>query len=104
MSDATETDEKVISEFNDKWQELLGTLLETHSADIISKGVLVVLGQLLQTIMLINFKKEGYMTNVEQYEIVDMIVHHMRREVYPMVVEEVSRTHPEWFEKNKTKH
>ena len=92
-----------VEELNLEFQNFLGKVLETQDADILGQSVLLMMGQLIQTIMLINFRKGGYLTRVEQGEIVDSIVQMLLKQTYSTVVEQVSQTHGEWFDK-KTKH
>ena len=95
--------EKKVEEFNEEFQNLLGKILETHDTSILMQSVMVMMGQLIQTIMLINFKCGGYLTSVEQGEILDTMVHMLLKKTYSTVVEQVNETHAEWFDK-KTKH
>lgn len=96
MSDAKN---KIVDELNSEFQTVLEKALETHDVEIIGRFVMLMMGHVLQTIMLINFRKAGYLTNVEQGEIVDDIVHKMLRATYPKCVDQVNELHAEWFEK-----
>ena len=96
--------ENKIEELNLEFQSYMGRVLETTDVEVITQSILVMMGQLIQTIMLINFRKDGYLTDVEQGEVVNMIVHYLLKKTYSMTVEQVNETHPEWFEKKKTKH
>ena len=100
MSDASDAVlEKKMEELNLKFQNILGGILETHDASTIMQSILVMMGVLIQTIMLINFKKGGYLTNVEQEEIVNSIVHTLVKKTYSQCIDQTNELHPEWFEK-----
>lgn len=94
-------DNKKIQELNLEFQTIMEKILATGNASIIMKSVLLMMGQLIQTIMLINFKTSGYMTNVEQGEVIDNIVHTILKKVYSISVQQVSELHGEWFDKKK---
>jgi len=93
--------EAKVTELENKAEVLLSEIMTTNDADIIMPSLLLIMGALLQVIMLINFKQGGYLTNVEQGEIIDDIIKRVSRKVYPMAVEGVQEFHQEWFEKKK---
>ena len=100
MNDASDAVlEKKMEELNLEFQGMLGKILETHDVVMIMQSILVLMGVLIQTIMLINFKKGGYLTNVEQEEIVNSIVHTLVKKTYSQCVDQTNELHAEWFEK-----
>jgi len=92
--------DKAAEEFSKDFENLLDRVLDADS-EVIMKSLLMITSQILQTIMLINFRAHGYLTNVEQREILDSIIHNLLKKTYYMSLGQVNEVHPEWFEKKK---
>ena len=104
MSEVNVALEKRMEKLNLEFQDMIGKILETHDVSTIMQSILVMMGILIQTIMLINFKKGGYLTILKQEEIVNSIVHTLVKKTYSQCVDQTHELYPAWFEETKTKH
>ena len=100
MSEVNDALEKKMEELNLEFQDMIGKILETHDVSTIMQSILVMMGILIQTIMLINFKKGGYLTILKQEEIVNSIVHTLVKKTYSQCIDQTNELHPEWFKRN----
>jgi hypothetical protein len=92
---------KKTEEFNAKYQVLMEELLKTQNTDVIGASIVVGMRHLIQCMMLINFKKGGYLTLEEQQEVIDVVVKHVENQSYPVCLQQVEAAVPGWLDKTK---